>query len=371
VRDGERALTQAAAEAPPAGRGQARMNLARFLLANGLDHEAAGILTVAAAEDPALPAQRAFTLLQGIAQARARRDAVARRLLAQDTVSQDPEAVLWRAYLDARARQWAAALAGFRRSGALLERYADDLQVTMRSAAAQAALETNDLAYAAGELAAAGQLAPEGIAREGLALLRARLDEASGSAAAAREAYRALAAGAERPVAAEAALRGVSLALRDRAIEPEAAIAQLETVSVTWRGDEIEIAALGVLGRLYADGGRWREAFTTARRAGRIYPDHAVTRALHEETGRAVRGSVPHRPGRHALADGGAGAVFRLQGVHADRTPRRRDRAAGLPTASSNSTSSLRRATCCSTRSTSASAGRRARPLRRGSRRFV
>ncbi len=32
--------------------------------------------------------------------------------------------------------------------------------------------------------------------------------------------------------------------------------------------------------------GRWREAFLTARRANQVFPDHEITRALHEETAR-------------------------------------------------------------------------------------
>ena len=53
-----------------------------------------------------------------------------------------------------------------------------------------------------------------------------------------------------------------------------------------WRGGEVEVGTLGLLGRLYAQAGRWRDAFTVARRANRIFPDHETTRALHEETGR-------------------------------------------------------------------------------------
>jgi hypothetical protein len=55
---------------------------------------------------------------------------------------------------------------------------------------------------------------------------------------------------------------------------------------VIWRGDELEAEALGRLGRLYAEMGRWRDAFSVARRANLLFKDDGAARALHEETGR-------------------------------------------------------------------------------------
>ena len=102
----QRDLMSAVVQAPRAGRSGARMDLARFLMANRLDVEASGVLAVAAAEDPALLRQRQFLLLQGLALLRMNCNAEARRLFATDLVAEDPEAVLWRALLDARAKRW-------------------------------------------------------------------------------------------------------------------------------------------------------------------------------------------------------------------------------------------------------------------------
>src|SRR3954447_41594 len=104
----QRELSAAVIEAPRSGRSAARIELARFLMANRLDPEAVGVLSAAALDDPTLARQRQFLLLQAIALARANR-AEARRVLASDLVAEDPEAVLWRAVLDARAKRWAAA----------------------------------------------------------------------------------------------------------------------------------------------------------------------------------------------------------------------------------------------------------------------
>ena len=282
----QRELSAAVIEAPRSGRSAARIELARFLMANRLDPEAVGVLSAAALDDPTLTRQRQFLLLQAIALARANRAAEARRVLATDVVAEDPEAVLWRAALDARAKRWAAALATFRRAKASIDAYPDDIQVTLRIAMARAAIETNDIELARSEAIAAGRLGPEPVQGDEIALLKGRVAEAEGRRDVALDLYRRLAETAERPVAAEATLRWVTLALAEGAMQPDEGIARLETLAVAWRGDEIEAGALGQLGRLYAGAGRWRDAFTAARRASRIFPDHDLTRALHEDTGR-------------------------------------------------------------------------------------
>ncbi|MFL5004835.1 MAG: hypothetical protein ACJ8DK_05770 [Microvirga sp.] len=282
----QRELSAAVIEAPRSGRSAARIELARFLMANRLDPEAVGVLSTAALDDPTLTRQRQFLLLQAIALARANRAAEARRVLATDLVAEDPEAVLWRAVLDARAKRWAAALATFRRAKASIEAYPDDIQVALRIAMARAAIETKDIDLARSETIAAGRLGPEPAQWDEIALLKGRVAEAEGRRDVALDLYRRLAETAERPVAAEATLRWVTLALAEGAMQPEEGIARLETLAVSWRGDEIEAGALGQLGRLYAGAGRWRDAFTAARRASRIFPDHDLTRALHEDTGR-------------------------------------------------------------------------------------
>jgi hypothetical protein len=286
VLQGQRERMAAVSDAPRSGRARARLALARYLAANGLNHEAASVLAYAGAEDPSLSRQKPYLMLRSIVAARAGRAVEARRLLTSELLGEDPEALLWRAALDARARAFAPALVGFRRSAALLDLYPDDLQAEMRLLAARSALEMRDLAFAERELTAVGQLYGETVNRDEADLLRARIDEASGRPDVALDAYHRLAEEARRPVAAEAALRFVDRAQADKAITPAEAVARLETLSVTWRGDDIEVGTLGRLGRLYAEAQRWREAFMMARRANRIFPDHPVTRVLHDETAR-------------------------------------------------------------------------------------
>jgi tetratricopeptide (TPR) repeat protein len=282
----QRELLDVAAGAARSDRGAARLALARFLLANQLHHEAIGVLQHAAGDDPALATGRAFGLLQAAAAVSLRRAADARPILNRPDLAEDPEALLWRALLDAQGGRWQAALTGFRRSSAVLDAYPDDLQAVFRLAAARAAVEMRETGYAEEELRALRQLGAGLVPRDEPDLLRARLDEALGRKEVAVPVYRRIAETGERPAAAEATLRWVDLALAEGLMDRAEAAARYETLAVSWRGDGIEIATLGRLGRLYAEEGRWRDAFVMTRQADRLFPDHEVTRVLHEETAR-------------------------------------------------------------------------------------
>jgi tetratricopeptide (TPR) repeat protein len=281
-----RGMMHAVADAQRPELTRTRLDFARLLLANGFNAEAGGLLAFAQAEDPALLHRADATLLRGMAAARMERSAEARKILAADFLAEEPEAILWRAIVDTQQRRWPQALAGFRRSSLFTDLYPDDLQGFVRLQAMRAAVEARDLDFAEKEAVLVAQLPIGSVSGDELALLQARLEEAAGRPEPALETYKRLAETLERPIAAEAALHWITLALQQGVMPPAEAVARLETLNLIWRGDEIEIATVGHLGRLYAEAGRWRDAFTMARRANQLFPEHAVARALNDETSR-------------------------------------------------------------------------------------
>jgi predicted negative regulator of RcsB-dependent stress response len=63
----------------------------------------------------------------------------------------------------------------------------------------------------------------------------------------------------------------------------EDAIKALETLTVVWRGDETEAEALQLLGRLYAEESRHRDAFQVMRTVLIAYPHSDITRRIQDE----------------------------------------------------------------------------------------
>ncbi|MFH6784823.1 MULTISPECIES: hypothetical protein [Methylobacterium] len=283
VRARIRAAEAAAAGAERPARSAARIDLARVFLANGLSAEAAGVLAFATREDAALAAERPVRLLSAIAALGLGQEARAAGLLPADSKqAQDPELRLWRGLVDARGRRSAAALAAFKSGLPVIEAYPDDLQLTFYLAAAEAALDAKDPAFAQRAITAVTPLVEGALPRDRLAFLRARFSEAIGQDGEARRAYQQIAETAAPPVAVQAILRLVDLGRASGTMTPEAAVDRLERLTLMWHGDA-EAGAFARLGQLYAGAGRWREAFATARKANRLYPDHPATRGLHDD----------------------------------------------------------------------------------------
>jgi hypothetical protein len=269
--------------APRHQRGEARIRQVRFLLANGMNEEAAGVLAVARGEDAVFARRREPLLLAGIAAVRIGRVADAKPALAAEVLADDPEAVLWRAMLDAKLRNWPQALAGFKRSAEVLEAYADDLAGPLRLAATRAGLETGDLAWAEAQLGLVERMPGDVVARDDLMFARVRLDEAAGRTAEALSGYQRLIELGGSRTWAEATLRFNALGERSGRVPAEDALRQLEVLAMAWHGDQIEIGTTAELARLYGNASRWRDLFNMMRRAARTFPQHEVTRALYDE----------------------------------------------------------------------------------------
>jgi tetratricopeptide (TPR) repeat protein len=286
VRDRLREQARRSAGATRQERTEQRLRLAAMLLANGLASEAMGPLNAVQGDDPGMRTDKRALLMRGIAQAMMYRDNDALAVLNTGPLKDDTEAGLWRALCESRQDKHQRALPGFRRAGEILDSYPEHLQALFRPELIRSAIAMREFSVAEREYQMLNDLPPEMIGRDNLTLLRALIDEASGRPDAALQGYRAIFASASRPVSAEAQLRGSLLALREKntQIPADEAIARLETVSVIWRGDEMEALTLGELGRIYAEKARWRDAFAVAKRANEIYPDHPVTRGLHDRT---------------------------------------------------------------------------------------
>jgi hypothetical protein len=285
VRERGRELLTAAADAPSRSRAEARLAIARFEVANTLGVEALGTLQVLSGDNPDFARDRAVLLLSAVALLQSNRAEDAAKILQADVIKDDPEAVLWRAYADAKQLRWPQALTGFRRSAAVLNTYPEDLQGQIGLSYAEAAIEGRDFGLAQRTLENVEGLDRESVDRDKLALLQARVADGQGRVEEALGAYEKLAERANRPVQAEARLRIIALNLKDHSMTPEAATDGLESLAVSWRGDEIEARTLGLLGQLYAEQERWRDAFSTAHKINELFPDHEVTRALYDEAG--------------------------------------------------------------------------------------
>ena len=116
-----------------------------------------------------------------------------------------------------------------------------------------------------------------------VAVLRGRLAEALGHDKDALDEYRKAIDSPDRAAAAEAKLSEIALLQRRDEISQADLLKELETLSVSWRGDGIEVKTLQLLEHIYAETGRYGEAFAAARTATRLQPNSEASRALQDE----------------------------------------------------------------------------------------
>jgi hypothetical protein len=281
--DAYRAAMAKVVVAEDAGRPEAEIDLAHFLLGNGLTEEALGILKLASDQSPQIASQPHFRILHGVANLLSGRPKLAKSDLDSQELPDDPNTALWVGLLAAAEQDFPRARSFLAKAEPAIIRLDNEWQAKARLRAAEAGLEINDFGWARSAL----DLMPtENLARaeaDEARLLRARLGEAMGDPQAAAVAYDSLSRSPIEPIAVKAQLAAALLAARLGKLSTNDAIDRLEALRFAWRGDAIEARTLLALGQLYAKVGDFRHALTTMRIAVRQFPGTPTERRIYQE----------------------------------------------------------------------------------------
>ena len=149
--------------------------------------------------------------------------------------------------------------------------------------AVRAAIEVRDFGGAATLLSEFDTLGPARQRDNDLAVLKGRVMEGLGRLSEALALYQTASGTDERPIAARAMLREIALRQSIGDLKREEAANALERLTTAWRGDETEAEALQLLSRMYAEDGRYRDAFQVMRTALAVYPRSEMTRRIQDE----------------------------------------------------------------------------------------
>ncbi|MFT4911974.1 MAG: tetratricopeptide (TPR) repeat protein [Brevundimonas sp.] len=247
---------------------EARLALARFLVASGLGYEAIGILNAIIDQAPNMAGEAEVRGLRGAARTSIGRIEEAQADFAAGALAGDPSARVWQGYIAAQQGDWAEARRGFIAGASVIDSFPEAWRARFGAAHALAALETGDLdatksllAYSFSQPAsAADQLTAR--------LVQARLFELQGEGDRALAVYKAVARAPLDGISTPAKLAVVRMELARGTLKPDAAADQLESLRWRWRGDATELAVIRQLGSLYLSQGLYREALTALRGAG-------------------------------------------------------------------------------------------------------
>jgi hypothetical protein len=270
------------ARLPESESGRARLQLARYLLANELAPEALGEIRLMQDEDVRLESDPALQSMKGVSQFMMGRYSDARLTLSVTSLSADPHAALWRGMAEAKLADYANARRDMQTSQSVLRLYPVAWQTKARLARAETGLAQGDLATAHDAL---DQLATVLGPRETTEaeLLRAQLLAAQGHVNEAVARLGTLERASTPPLAVKAAFARIETELNAKKLKPADAINALETLRFRWRGDDLELRMLRKLGSLHFAEKRWREGLDVLRIAAVNFPGTELARDAQDD----------------------------------------------------------------------------------------
>jgi hypothetical protein len=278
----ERKLTQIVAHADPQKSAIARLNLARFYLANGFAAESIGLLNLLQAKDPALAGDVQLTTMRAVADYMMGRYRDARNELASPGLDADRHAALWRGLIEARMENWKDAHAHLEQAGPVMRRYSISWQANAVLADADAALGLGRLDLAD---AALHRMPLELDEKQNLAseLAQARVLSGENRYASATRHFAVVEKGIDEELASRAIFYQTTAALNAGAITAPQATEQLERLRFRWRGDGLELKTLRKLASLYFGNGKWREGLKTLRIANQSFQGEDAGRVAQDD----------------------------------------------------------------------------------------
>ncbi len=271
-------MIAAAGSAEPDRRVALNLDLARFYMSRAMYHEAKGVLdlTLSGAK-PGLEDPNAL-VMRSVANSLIGRPEKALKDLNNPVVGGSFNSQLWKALAYTRQEKWPEAREKFKNSEVAIPSLPTDLQRIVLTDAMRASLEVRDFPGASkrsSELDVIG-VAPE--MKASIAVLRGGLAEGLGHDKDALDQYKLAMESPDRAAAADARLRWIALKQKRDEISQPDALRELETLQAIWRGDGVEVKTQQMLERIYADTGRYNEAFAAARVATRLQPNSEAAR---------------------------------------------------------------------------------------------
>lgn len=287
--------------------GIARLDLARFYFAHGLDSETLGSVEVIEAENPRLALDPEVRLLKGASQVMLQDFRGASVSLAHPALAGEREALLWQAALAAQAEDWQAAATGFAETLDLIDAYPRNLRFDLGLAAAESFLRAGNLEAATIQLGALLRAQPDEREMARVKIVQGALRLADGDPEQARNFWTEARDGPHRPTQARARLALIDLGTELGSLSPSAAIAELERLRFAWRGDLFEFTLLRKLADLYVQENQHRDALYALREAVSNFPDGPAVRnaaqRMREVFAEVYRGAGdPEVPPLRALA---------------------------------------------------------------------
>ena len=265
-------------------RNKARLDMARFYMANGLGPEANAMIEMMEQDDPLIGQKSEFRALKGAAKFLNGQYDEADRLLNDPRFGDLTEIKLWRAVNSAARGRPNEGARDLMDSIQLLEKYPSELLMRLGPVAAEQALIVKN-PKAGMDIVNKILETPDAPKNKLLDVqyLKGLFEQEAGQFDQAIATWDQVAEGDNRKARAHAIFDRTDLLLKLKRLTVDAAIDQLEKLRFAWRGDDFELAVLRRLGNLQVEGKHFRDALKTLRQAAIFFPNNPATPAVTEK----------------------------------------------------------------------------------------
>ncbi len=275
----EPVLLAGVAQAEPAARTNARLDLAKFYFANGDDAEALGVLRVAEGTVPNLTDDPVVRLMQGAAEVTIGQLDGAASDLSDHALDGRVDTALWRSVLAAAKGDWVEAGTLAAQGLPALKTYPPVLRRKVAVPVAEALFRRGDKADAEALAQDVLKSDPTRGQRDYASVLLGRIAAEKGDVAEAEKLWQSAAVSPEIDLGrAQGAYALAVTQLDKKEIARPDAIAAIDRLRYAWRGDDFEIMVLRKLADLYAEDSDYRMAFETLQRIPAGFPDTPAAR---------------------------------------------------------------------------------------------
>lgn len=267
----------------------ARLDLARFLVGQGMNFEAQGVLDLLSRNNPRSQGDPSVRGLQVVSKVLAGRLSDAQADLDSTALQNDPAANLWRGYIAERNHHPEDARKAFAAGVPALEAFAPEWRTRFAAANARAALALGDTKAAWDLIVYAVSQDVQPLDRLEAQLVQAEIIEAQGDKARAMKVYAAISKSTSDRINTPAQVRAARLRLELGEAKPDVTLQTLGSLRFRWRGDDTELEIIRTMGDIYLTQGRYREALEVLRGAGQSFFNRPEAALINQKLNAAFR----------------------------------------------------------------------------------
>jgi tetratricopeptide (TPR) repeat protein len=269
-------LQNAIQAAPEADRDAARLDLAKFYIANAMGAEALGVLAAIQRESPEAFDEPLLRALRGVAENLMNRNPAAVADFADKNLDGRKDAVLWRGAIAADQGDWTAAAADYEKAKDLLPSYPARLRRRLDLKFAEALVDAGRHEEAKAPVQDVLDSDPIRGESDAAKVLAGRIAAVEGDTDKAMALWHEVDASPLSSLArAEAGYALVLADLQIGKINRRDAIQDLDRLRFSWRGDDFEVRMLRKLGELQIEDGDYRDGFGALRKVATDFADSA------------------------------------------------------------------------------------------------